>query len=89
MKIVENITKKESIIEVVRTCFMNTRLLDRGDLSAEIEKHLPLTVSSFKLEGLNDKQDKLTICFADGTLNAVVSWRPSSTGTGVVVDSIE
>lgn len=89
MKIVENITKKESIIEVVRTCFMNTRLLDRGDLTREIERHLPLTVSSFKLEGLNDKQDKLTICFADGTLNAVVSWRPSSTGTGVVVDSIE
>ena len=89
MKIVENVTKKESIMELVRTCFVNTRLLDRGDLTREIERHLPLTVSSFKLEGLNDKQDKLTLCFADGTLNSVVSWRPSSTGTGVVVDSIE
>jgi hypothetical protein len=89
MKIVENITKKECIMELVRTCFVNTRLLKKEDLSREMEKHLPLTVSSFKLEGLNDKQDRLTLCFADGTLNTVVSWRPSSTGTGVVVNSIE
>ena len=89
MKIVENINKKSSILELVRACFVNTRLLNKGDLSAEVEKHLPLTVSSFRLEGIDDKRDKLTLGFADGEVTAVVSWRPSSTGTGVVVDQIE
>lgn len=90
MKIINDARKKDSIIGLVEACFKNVRLLNRDELSIELEKHLPLTVSSYKLEGINDEQDRLTLGYADGDVTLTISWRKSSLGDcGMVIDKIE